>query len=130
MRSQIPFKCIINCISNLDSTTVVWLSFAGPAAAFQAPVASRIFVLPSLLLILQSQSSSGLQAFLIQRPSHLGSPALWDLITGSVNRVGPAAWRLFQTPVFIIPSGLERNFSSLRKPSIPCLGHSPHSSQP
>lgn len=54
MRSQIPSKCIINCIYNLDSTTVVWLGVAGPAAAVQAPVASRIFVLPSLLPIPQS----------------------------------------------------------------------------
>lgn len=56
MRSQIPFKSIINCIYNLVLTTVVWLYFAGPAAVFQFPVASRIFVLPSLLLILQSEA--------------------------------------------------------------------------
>lgn len=56
-RKQSPFKYIINCIYNLDLTTINWLMVFGPTGpgaepVFPATAAARFPVLPSLLFIL------------------------------------------------------------------------------
>lgn len=116
-RKQSPFKCIINCIYNLDSTTMNWLLVFGPTGPVAEPVfpdsaASRFPVFPSLLRsgrlserflshdrVLQWALSLPLihpESETTPPPLRFTDSHLWQEIE-SVNCVGPAARRLFQT---------------------------------